>query len=168
MKTERWLLLVIAAVLGALGWQTYRQLAAGGATPAPTTRADAAIAAGALKRPAADPASAALAAEAAPTPLAYGVEGMRDPFANLLPREVDAETAPRVALPALRLQGLVYGQLKPRAIIDGRVVGEGDRFDDIEVLQIQREGVLLTYRNQRFFLKAGQKGALKPQGEGSR
>ena len=155
MKTEQALLLVIVTVVGVLGWQTYRQLAMKGV--APTALPAPAAVTGALARPAAD-APQVLSMEAAPRQVIYAAEGLRDPFLSRLPQEISEETKEQaVEVPTLHLQGLVYGQLQPRAIIDGHVVGEGDQFDDIEVLQIQREGVLLMHRNRRFFLKAGQK-----------
>ena len=156
MKTEQALLVAIVVVVGVLGWQTYRHLAMKGAAP---TALSASVT-GALARPAAE-ASQALSTEAAPLQVVYTAEGLRDPLLDRLPQEIQEiseETKEQaVELPTLHLQGLVYGQLQPRAIIDGHVVGEGDRFNDIEVVQIQREGVLLTYRNRQFFLKAGQK-----------
>lgn len=161
MKTEQVLLLLIIVVLGLLGWQTYRRLTttnAHGAMVAPTAPATPGTVA-AVTRSAPD-SPPAFAAEAAPLRVEYVAEGTRDPFESLLPQEVGPTSAQQAAaeevtLPALHLQGLVYGQLKPRAIIDGQVVGEGDRINDIEVLQIQRDGVLLFYQNRRFFLRPG-------------
>lgn len=157
MKTEQILLWLIVVVVGVLGWQTYRHMARTAKVPlvAPTALATPEAAAVAT-RPAQEPRP--VFAEAAPLQVEYAAESPRDPFASLLPQEVGPEAARTetpVVLPELQLQGLVYGQLKPRAIIDGQVVGEGDRIKDIEVLQIQRDGVLLFYHNRRFFLRSG-------------
>ena len=159
MKTEQLLLLLIVVVLGLLGWQTYQRLTnqAVGALAAPTVLTAPETVAAAL-RPAPER-RLVPAGEAAPLRMEYAGGSLRDPFASLLPQEMrpetDAQPEEVVALPSLHLQGLVYGQLKPRAIIDGQVVGEGDRINDIEVLQIQRDGVLLFYQNRRFILRPG-------------
>ena len=158
MKSEQLLLALILIVVGFLGWQTYQQvtgrqsLPTAVATAAGSKAAAATIAKPATERPAPPPGG--LPQEVAPTELDYTAEQLRDPFVSLLPQEVSADSSPK-ALPSLRLQGLMYGSVRPRAIIEGKVVKEGDHVGEVEVVQILRDGVLLTYQNRRFFLRSG-------------
>ena len=69
-----------------------------------------------------------------------------------------------LALPTLHLQGLMYGGLKPRAIIEGKVVAEGQKVGDVEVLQITPEGALLSFHGKRFFLKKSSPLQLRKPG----
>ncbi|MFH0877908.1 MAG: hypothetical protein V1863_06785 [Candidatus Omnitrophota bacterium] len=97
----------------------------------------------------------------------------RDPFQASFPREpVQIEMGPTGSSSAptaptnfsnisLTVTGIAWGTDKPRAIINDRVVGIGDRIaseivndsDKIEVLDISKEGVLVKYGNQQFLLK---------------
>ncbi len=154
MKIEQIVLALILVVAGFLGWQTYQQMVVKKTAvilPVMTSGATGSTA---------HTASAPLPtpAEALPSHLEYAAEKLRDPFLSYLPQDVkttpeEQMTVADVPPPVLHLQGLMYGELKPRAIIDGHIVGEGDHFGEVRVIQILRDGVVLTFQNRRFFLK---------------
>lgn len=74
----------------------------------------------------------------------------RDPFADFFPEE--KKVAEKIVLPDLKLTGLVWGTLKPRAIINGTVVGKGDWIQGVEIIDIQKQGLILRYKGEEFFM----------------
>ena len=175
MKSEQLVLALIAVVVGFLGWQTYQQFSAQRPvmpqTGARMAAADAPFEAITKALLPAPPATAAIAAppkppptaEAAPLSLTYASKELHDPFASVLPQEAPhakraakpSETPKETPLPTLHLQGLMYGGGEPRAIIDGQIVGEGDRVGTVEVVEIRKDGVLLSHQKHAFLLKTG-------------
>ena len=179
MKSEQLVLVLIAIVVGVLGWQTYQQFTGRrSATPpaslisVPATAASTSVPTTAPSiLPAFDsssdsettatstphPSQPALP-EAAPVPVAYTAKELRDPFLSALPEETVQTTAkPSVVkdepIPAMHLEGLMYGQGIARAILDGHIVGEGDYIGRVQVIQIMRDGVLLGTPNRRLLLR---------------
>ncbi|MCM8783993.1 MAG: general secretion pathway protein GspB [Candidatus Omnitrophica bacterium] len=81
----------------------------------------------------------------------FGVN-YRDPFSSFLPQEKPVEVVEKVNPPDLKLQGMVWGSDKPRAIINGTVLGKGDKIQEAEILTISKEGVEFVYKDHVFFL----------------
>ena len=97
-------------------------------------------------------ASAAAAPQGA---AAYTAFQLRDPLKSLLPKPVVPQTealglsqvageAPPPP-PALRVEGLLWGDMEPRAIINGRVYGVHDRVGGVTILAIDRGGVTVEH-----------------------
>ena len=94
-----------------------------------------------------------------PAPALYTAHELRDPLKSLLPEEpkgqeipvtrtdapVVSRSAPR-PLPPLTIQGLWWGDAKPKAIINGHVYGVGDRVDGAVITDIGRHGVTVDYQ----------------------
>ncbi len=89
-------------------------------------------------------------------PVIYEGHLYRDPTLNpLLPRAVQEASivSEAIKLPALSVQGIVWGEDNPQAIIDGRVVAKGDLLPDgVEILDISKKGIKLLYRGKIFTL----------------
>ncbi|MCM8779379.1 MAG: general secretion pathway protein GspB [Candidatus Omnitrophica bacterium] len=77
----------------------------------------------------------------------------RDPFLSALPQEKPVEKIEKVNPPDLKLQGIVWGSDKPRAIINGIVLGKGDKIGEAEIVEIRKEGVEFIYKEHFFFLE---------------
>lgn len=77
----------------------------------------------------------------------------RDPFLSALPQEKRVEKVEKVNPPDLKLQGIVWGTDKPRAIINGIVLGKGDKIGEAEILEIKKEGIEFIYKEHLFFLE---------------
>ena len=83
----------------------------------------------------------------------YGESGRRDPMVPL----VVASGAKRKrrtyrSAPKLLLEGIVWSQDVPIAVINGTVLKEHDLIEGVEVLQIRRDRVTLLYRSREFVL----------------
>lgn len=91
----------------------------------------------------------------------FGVN-YRDPFLSFLPEEKIEEKLEKIAPPNLKLQGIVWGGDKPRAIINNTVLGKGDEILGAKILEIKKEGISFIYKGQDFLLERG--GTIKVQG----
>lgn len=92
---------------------------------------------------------------------------IRDPFLPLYPKKEPEKKISGVKtslarppsasiskkLPEFTVQGLVWGQTAPQAIINNKVVSIGDTIDDAKVIDISKEGVRLLYQNDIILIK---------------
>ena len=66
--------------------------------------------------------------------------------------------APEVPLPVLRVQGLFWGVGRPQAIINRRIVSEGETLsvseakEGVKVLEVSADGVKVSFQGKEFFL----------------
>lgn len=84
----------------------------------------------------------------------YGSEGLRDPFQE---EKIEVEEAPKEVtetrpLPALQVQGIVWGGSLPQAIINNIVVKIGDTMDGARITDINKNGVTVFFGNRQFNL----------------
>jgi len=89
----------------------------------------------------------------------YRAQGLKDPFQPLVIEEeaansVVASPVKIKQLPALTIQGLIWGGDFPQAIINNKVVKIGDQIADAEVVAIDKEGVILLYANKKYKLSS--------------
>ncbi|MFH1201947.1 MAG: hypothetical protein V1674_03535 [Candidatus Omnitrophota bacterium] len=86
----------------------------------------------------------------------------RDPFTSLLPKEKPIEQPTVIApgtreevivAPKLNIQGLVWGAKFPQAIIENKVVKIGDKIDESEIVEIKKDGIVITYKGKLFTLQ---------------
>lgn len=133
-----------------------------------------------LKRMEPDPIAAEpppAAPEAATAPAAYTAQTLRDPFKSLLPENAPAAGANGQTLavgpnqipvkgpaPALRIQGLLWGGVKPQAIINNRVYGIDEQIEGAKIVSIDRHGVMVDYLGARLFYTPSSAGM--PQWDG--
>ncbi len=92
--------------------------------------------------------------EESPDAAEYKEEGSKDPFSVpdsfrnvishlLVPKQED------VALPSLSVSGAVWGGASPQAIINGKILKEGDTIEGATILKIEKEGIILLYRGRQ-------------------
>lgn len=89
----------------------------------------------------------------------YQAESLRDPFQTYIVNKPVSEQAGGgkaenvvAKLPELRIDALFWGARFPQAIINGKVVKEGETIEDARVTRIGKEGVTLTFANRDFTL----------------
>ena len=68
---------------------------------------------------------------------------MRDPFLTTEEAQALTAGAPRERLDSLRVTAILYAPPRSRAIVEGRVLAEGDVIQRKQVEQIQPEAVVL-------------------------
>jgi hypothetical protein len=99
----------------------------------------------------------------------YKAELLRDPFLNPFAEKkvVKEETGePTKPLPSLTVQGVIWGGLFPQAIINNRVVKEGDNIDGVLISKISQEGITASYGGVPFDLSSpAQAGSAKSKTE---
>jgi hypothetical protein len=130
-------LAILAVVAMGLGWW---RLAAGRPQPAPAL-----IPAAASAPPV--PTAVVPAAVAAPTPRA--VAPTRDASSRPAPPRAGATPSPEGAPPEFRLNAISQQDGVPVAIVNDRLVREGDSFDGVRVLRIGEAEVELEVRGVR-------------------
>jgi hypothetical protein len=108
----------------------------------------------------------------------YQAAALRDPLKSLLPaeRRVLASATPQgttistgssaptgaVALPPLVVQGVVWGTLAPKAIINNEVYGVGDVVRGVTIVSITHEGVLVEVHGAMVRLTTATNELLEP------
>jgi hypothetical protein len=88
----------------------------------------------------------------------YSAERLRDPFKSYIVKEnKTAEAPPREAesdvlkpLPVFTVQGVFWGGRFPQAIIDNKIVKEGDVIQDAKVINISRDSIRFMFANREF------------------
>jgi len=113
---------------------------------------------------------------AAPT-VQYTAGQTRDPFSSLLPQEVPAgiaavarpgQAAPVPEPPDLAVRGVIWGGLRPQALIDDGVYDVGDEVSGATILAIRRDGITVTVQGVAFELGVSPAGAGGPGKSGYR
>ena len=104
------------------------------------------------------------------TPDAEVESSERDPFLTWIPSKIallgtsipagggGQEASPEKPAfdPKLfKVTGIVWGIEKARAIINGGIVGVGDKVHDAEIIRIDRDGILLRFQGDEYLLKRG-------------
>lgn len=87
-------------------------------------------------------------------------ENVRDPFVSQLPKKEKVEVKPvevrgqeiNVSPPSFSVQGLVWGSLRPQAIIDNKIFNLGDEVSGAKIIDISREGVKVVYQSKIFVI----------------
>ena len=105
-----------------------------------------------------------LAAKEGPQQIRYTGERYRDPTVSPLAVNVQSvqQEERSVTFPPLEVQGIIWGNLEPRAIVNHRVVGKGDLIDGVEVLEISQKGIRVFFKGKSHFLKTGGKAEENP------
>jgi len=77
----------------------------------------------------------------------YQPEGLRDPFEPLIKNQevvvVNQDT--QKTLPALTVQGVIWGSSLPQAIINNKVVKVGDSLEGVDIVSIGKDGVTISF-----------------------
>ena len=91
----------------------------------------------------------------------YKAEGLKDPFQPFITEKETVKTVTpslpsKKTLPALTVQGLIWGGDFPQAIINNKLVKIGDSVEEAEVTAIEKDGVTLLYTNRTYKLPSPQ------------
>lgn len=97
------------------------------------------------------------AAQAAPqgaSKTEYKSGDSRDPFQE---EEIEIEgqvqeQAQARPLPSLQIQGIVWGGSFPQAVINNKVVREGDTIEEAKITDINKSGVTIFFDNRQYTL----------------
>jgi hypothetical protein len=81
----------------------------------------------------------------------------KDPLKNMLleymyEKEAEPLTPADVPLPPLDIQGLIWNSQMPQAIINGRVVKEGDIIEGVKIVTIDKTGVTVEHLDRKVFI----------------
>ena len=126
------------------------------------------------------------------TPLGFALEqpteyavseilDFKDPFVSLLPKKEPAkievttlkpatktekaqEQEKEIVLPSIEITGIVWNTNRPQAIVNGHVVGIGDKIDDMVISDIRRSGIDILYLGKHFTIKPDEKMAKSKNG----
>ena len=91
----------------------------------------------------------------------YKADSLRDPFRSpekqekiIKPAATPAtqQLAPEVPLPALNISGIVWGGIFPQAIINGKVVKPGDSIEGVNIVDINKTGITVSFVNRIYNL----------------
>jgi len=75
----------------------------------------------------------------------YRKGNSRDPFQGLIEETPSSSGAVESPMPALTIQGVVWGTSLPQAIINGEVMKIGDTIDKARIIDINRDGVVIFF-----------------------
>jgi len=94
-------------------------------------------------------------------PVQYTASTLRDPMISLLPEERLEQTTPEVVVsppppppqpPVVTVQGILWGNARPQALIDGQLYEVGDTIDGAKIIAITRDGAVLDVQGSTFVL----------------
>jgi hypothetical protein len=97
--------------------------------------------------------------------LEYKSEGLKDPFKLPFKKEESAvelkkEAVAEQPLPALTIEGIIWGGRFPQAIINNQVVKTGDTIEGVRIKAIAREGLSVVFNNRAYELSSPGKTTL--------
>ncbi|MFH0790434.1 MAG: hypothetical protein V2A64_02275 [Candidatus Omnitrophota bacterium] len=91
----------------------------------------------------------------------YKAEVLKDPFRGFRKKGTDKKInpvydskAPVKPLPALTVQGIVWGGQTAQAIINNKVVKVGDTIENVEIIDITKNGIDVFFEDQEYNLPA--------------
>jgi len=106
----------------------------------------------------------------------FNVVFARDPFTPMFPAKEAKEGSLTqgpflkeevIQPPTLIVQGLVWGTNLPQAIVENKVVRIGDHIKEAEVVRIDKEGIMISYKGKTFTIRPESPVLKKKQsGEG--
>jgi len=87
----------------------------------------------------------------------YKAGDLRDPFRSLRKEKQIKEQLPQKQiqekpLPTLTIQGIVWGGASPQAIINNKVVKIGDTIDKVQIVDINKSAIIVSFENRQYNL----------------
>ncbi|MFA5090982.1 MAG: hypothetical protein WC510_08215 [Candidatus Omnitrophota bacterium] len=107
------------------------------------------------------------ALEAGNKTVEYTAAGTRDPFQAEKIQEVSGNGSPAQAqagekpLPSFVIQGIVWGDNFPQAIINNKVLKVGDTIEEARIVTIDRNGIIVMFNKRQYNLSSPASGQLK-------
>lgn len=94
----------------------------------------------------------------------FNAEKFRDPFESYVSEKTTLQDESKqpvqeevVEEPKLDVSGIIWGGKTPCAIINNKVLKEGDTLDDVKINKITKEGVKVLYKRREFLLSTPAK-----------
>jgi hypothetical protein len=98
--------------------------------------------------------------------VAYDAAGSRDPFISMISKETTMQgEQPERQLPAMSVQGIIWGGIFPQAIINNKVVKVGDIINEAKVVNIDKEGIRLLFEGRVYTLSSPAAAGQAPAAE---
>jgi len=95
----------------------------------------------------------------------YRAAELRDPFISILQKEdlSQANKSPETEIPPpkLDIQGIIWGDGPNRAIVNNKVVTEGDNIEGAKVIKIDKDGIIILYSGKEYSFSSPAKTNLK-------
>ncbi|OGX19133.1 MAG: hypothetical protein A3K83_01195 [Omnitrophica WOR_2 bacterium RBG_13_44_8b] len=95
----------------------------------------------------------------------YDAQDFRDPFSEPAPDEkksveIAEKSAPVIEkLPDLAIQGLIWGGEISQAIVNNKVVKEGDSIEGAKVISIRKHGITVLFKGKEYDIASMQSKA---------
>ena len=83
----------------------------------------------------------------------YDASGLRDPFVSQKRRSRQGSGQGRVPRPSLKVGAIMTGVSNPSALVNNKVVYEGDVMEGARVVKIQATGVVFEFDGQTFTVR---------------
>jgi len=83
----------------------------------------------------------------------YDPSGLRDPFVSQKRRSRESAGPGRVPRPSLQVGAIMTGVSNPSALVNNRVVNEGDVIEGARVVKIQATSVVFEFDGQTFTVR---------------
>jgi hypothetical protein len=97
--------------------------------------------------------------------ISYDASNLRDPFEGYIVRSESLMSADEVSSievpfdpPELTIQGITWGGAYPQAIIDNQVYRVGESVKEVKIINISRDGLILSYQNRHYKQSGPGKG----------
>ncbi len=93
----------------------------------------------------------------------YKAGMLRDPFQGYKEEKETAQAASEAMvkpLPALTVQGIVWGGSIPQAIINNKVLKEGDLIGEVKITKINKEGIEVFYTGRPYLISSPANNAI--------
>lgn len=93
--------------------------------------------------------------EESPDAAEYKEEGSKDPFSvpDSFRNVISQLLVPKqenIVLPSLNVSGAVWGGATSQAIINGKILKEGDTIEEAKIIKINKGGVVILYKGKEF------------------
>ncbi|MGE5308064.1 MAG: hypothetical protein ACM3OC_03185 [Deltaproteobacteria bacterium] len=90
-------------------------------------------------------------------PPKYTAEALRNPFKPYVVKAPPASVIPETEivykpLPSFDVQGVFWGGSFPQAILNGKIVKEGDIIEEAKIIGISKDKIRFMFANREFFI----------------
>ncbi|MCX5705546.1 MAG: hypothetical protein NTZ92_05780 [Candidatus Omnitrophica bacterium] len=92
----------------------------------------------------------------------YSAQGLRDPFMGKEGKSGTGEVSSPVdkkPLPALTVQGVIWGGNFPQAIINNKVLKVGDTIEGVKIKSIAKEGIIVLFEGSESIISSPAAGS---------
>jgi hypothetical protein len=105
--------------------------------------------------------------EGAAAGVPYTSESLRDPFQPYIVKETAPAAVDQIPeeesipLPEMTITGITWGSSYAQAIVNGKIVKVGDNIGGAEIIAISKDGVVVSFNNQKVTIPPPKAGSAK-------